>query len=103
MVITTVYFFTVAITQFITNSATVAIVFPLGYSLAEHLPGDPKALYLAMAFAASCSFLTPVGYQTNMMVYGPGNYRFKDFARIGLPLTLIYSALVLGWLHYRYL
>lgn len=103
IVILTVYIFTLGITQFVTNSATVAIVFPLGYSLAGHLPCDPKAVYLAMAFAASCSFLTPVGYQTNMMVYGPGNYRFKDFARIGLPLTVIYSVLVLGWLFYRYL
>lgn len=84
MVITTL------LTSLITNIGAVAIAFPLALATAMKLsiPGDP--FYLGIAFAASAAFLTPIGYQTNLIVYGPGGYNYKDFLKIGFPMTLIY-------------
>jgi di/tricarboxylate transporter len=61
---------------------------PVGLSAATQVGADPRTIAIAVMIAASCSFLTPIGYQTNLMVYGLGGYRFTDFARVGLPLTL---------------
>jgi di/tricarboxylate transporter len=79
------------LTALVTNPAAVAIMFPIALSMSEQsgLPSTP--FFVAIAFAASGSFITPMGYQTNLMVYGPGGYSFKDFLRIGGPLTVIYS------------
>ena len=74
----------------ITNIASVAIVFPVAMSLAAQLGVDPKPFALLVAFAGAASFITPIGYQTNLMVYGPGGYNFKDFFRIGLPMTILF-------------
>lgn len=102
-VIIGVYLLTVLLTSFITNAAAVAIVFPVAWSLIEtmHLPS--AAVFLSIAFGASCCFLTPVGYQTNLMVYGPGNYRFQDFVKIGVPTAIIYSVVALSVIILRYL
>ena len=79
---------TVALTEFISNNAAAALMFPIGMATALKLGVDPRAFAIAIAVSASCSFLTPIGYQTNTMVYGPGGYRFGDYVRLGLPLTL---------------
>lgn len=97
-----IYTLTVVLTQFITNAAAIAIVFPIGLAMALEVGMNPHAAFLAMAFGASCSFMTPVAYQTNLMVYGPGNYRFSDFVRFGLPLSLIYSGIILSWIIFKY-
>ncbi|MEO1049422.1 MAG: SLC13 family permease [Bacteroidota bacterium] len=89
MIITTV------LTSFITNVGAVAITFPLAYSLSQKLGLESSPLYLAIAFSASAAFLTPIGYQTNLIVFGPGGYKFKDFFKIGLPMTLVYLVTVL--------
>jgi di/tricarboxylate transporter len=80
---------TVVLTEFISNNAAAALMFPIAIASAEHVGADPRAFAISVAVAASSSFLTPVGYQTNTMVYGPGGYRFFDYARVGFPLTLV--------------
>jgi di/tricarboxylate transporter len=85
---------TIALTELITNNAAAVLVFPIGLSAAQAGGLDPKAVAIAVAVAASASFLTPIGYQTNTMVYGPGGYRFGDYARLGVPLTVIVVLLV---------
>ncbi len=79
---------TLLLTEFISNNAAAALMFPIAMATAAEIGADPRAFAIAVALTASCSFLTPVGYQTNMMVYGPGGYRFGDYWRLGGPLTL---------------
>lgn len=97
-VILGIYFLTVILTSFITNAAAISIVFPIAFEMSHGLQIDPNAIYLAIAFGASCSFLTPFGYQTNLMVFGPGGYKFKDFFKIGIPMTLLYSVTSLAYI-----
>jgi di/tricarboxylate transporter len=78
---------TIALTEFISNNAAAALMFPIAMATAEQLGGEPRSFAIAVAVAASSSFLTPIGYQTNTMVYGPGGYRFGDYVRLGAPLT----------------
>lgn len=85
------YLVTVVFTSFVTNVAAVSVLFPIAYELIHDLGLNPTPVYLTLAFGASAAFITPIGYQTNLMVYGPGKYTFKDFVKIGLPFTLIYS------------
>lgn len=85
---------TLILTEFISNNAAAALVFPIAVATAGELGADPRRMAIAVAIAASCSFLTPVGYQTNTMIYGPGGYRFGDYWRLGAPLT----ALCATWL-----
>jgi di/tricarboxylate transporter len=80
---------TMVLTEWVTNNAAAVLMFPIVLSAASTLDADPRALAIAMAVAASASFLTPVGYQTNTMVWGPGGYRFSDYARLGWVLSLI--------------
>lgn len=80
---------TVALTDLITNNAAAALMFPVGFAAALQVGADPRGFVMAVAVAASASFLTPIGYQTNTMVYGPGGYRFTDYARLGFPLTIV--------------
>lgn len=84
-----VYIVTSIFTEVVTNNAAAALVFPFAVAMANELGVNPRPLVMAVAFAASASFVTPLGYQTNLMVFGPGGYRFSDFVRIGLPLNLI--------------
>lgn len=80
---------TMILTELITNAAAVALVFPIAVDIAERSGLDPRLMVMGAAIAGSASFLTPVGYQTNTMVYGPGGYRFTDYLRLGAPLSLL--------------
>ena len=86
---------TTLLTSFITNVGAVAIAFPLAYSITTsmHIEGAP--FYLGIAFAASAAFMTPIGYQTNLIIYGPGGYTFKDFFKVGIPVTFVYLLTVI--------
>lgn len=79
-------------TELLSNNAAVVLLTPLAFSLAASLGLDPRPFVIAVCIAASASFATPIGYQTNTYVYGVGGYRFLDFARVGLPLNFIYFA-----------
>ena len=70
------------------NNAVAVVVTPIAISLAQAIGVDPRPLVVAVMVAASCSFATPIGYQTNTLVYGPGGYKFSDFIKVGLPLNL---------------
>ncbi len=94
--------FTALITQFLSNNAAAAVMTPLAYEAGLAFAGrggnpvepqDALPFVMAVAFGASCCFLTPIGYSTNLLVYGPGGYRFVDFIRLGLPLTLLFIVL----------
>jgi di/tricarboxylate transporter len=87
---------TVALTEAITNNAAAVLVFPIAIAAAEGIGADPRAFALTVAVAASASFLTPIGYQTNTMVWGPGGYRFGDYARLGIPLTVLTFVVIAG-------
>jgi di/tricarboxylate transporter len=94
------YIFTSLVTQVISNNASVILMLPMAVETAELTGADPFSFVLAVTFAASCALLTPIGYQTNLMVYGPGGYRFTDFVRMGTPLQLILAIVTCGgiWL-----
>jgi di/tricarboxylate transporter len=79
---------TVVLAQFLTCNAAAAVAIPLAIATSARLGVDPRGMIMAATIAASSSYLTPLGYQTKMMVYGPGGYRFTDYARLGLPLTV---------------
>lgn len=85
----TVYLITAVFTEFITNNAAAVLVFPVAIAVAEQLGVSPMPFIVAVMFAASASFITPIGYQTNLMVMGPGGYRFTDYLKIGAPMSLI--------------
>lgn len=87
------YVTTMILTELISNNAAVVVMIPVGVTTARLLGLDPQAFVLAIMFAASTSFSTPVGYQTNTMVYGPGGYTFLDFTRVGGPLNLLLALL----------
>lgn len=89
------YFLTLVLTELITNNAAAALSFPIGYSLALSYGVDPMPFVMAVLFGASASFISPHGYQTNLLVYSVGNYQLIDYLKIGLPLSLVYSVLVL--------
>ena len=89
-----VFLFTTLLTEVMSNAATVAMLIPIAGQLAVGLDQPPLAFIYAVLFGASQSFLSPVGYQTNLMVFGPGRYRFLDIPRYGLPLTIIMTLLV---------
>lgn len=93
-----IYFMTVVLTQMVTNNAAAALAFPLAYSTALSLHVAPLPFVMAVAYGASAAFITPHGYQTNLMVYGPGGYRFSDYMKAGLPLLVIYSLVTLALL-----
>jgi di/tricarboxylate transporter len=90
------YLVTSITTAIISNNATAIIVTPVALSLGAELGVDPRPFVVAVCFAASASFMTPMGYQTNLMVHAPGSYRFRDYLRLGAPLNLL--AWVLGTL-----
>ncbi|MEP7141317.1 MAG: SLC13 family permease [Ferruginibacter sp.] len=100
--ISLLFIVTVFITAVISNPATVAIVFPFAVSLAHQLHISTTPVFVAIAFAASCDFMSPIGYQCNLMVYGPGNYSFKDFFKIGFPLTLLYASACIIFISWYY-
>lgn len=88
LVIWAIYLLTSLLTEMVSNNAVAVVVTPIAIGLAEAMGIDPRALVVAVMVAASASFATPIGYQTNTLVYGPGGYRFTDFLKIGVPLNL---------------
>ena len=78
--------------QLLTNNGAAALMFPIAMAAAREMNVSPEAFMFALLFGSGLSFMTPIAYQTNLMVYGPGGYRFSDFMRMGLPLTLLMSA-----------
>lgn len=82
------------LTEVVTNNAAAVVLFPIAIGIAQAADLDPRSLAMAIAVAASTAFMTPIGYQTNTMVYGPGGYRFTDYVRAGAPLN-VSSALVI--------
>ena len=81
-------------TQLLSNNATAVLFMPIAVSIALELGVDPKPFIISICFGASACFASPIGYQTNLLVYGPGNYRFTDYFRLGIPLNLL--ILVMG-------
>ena len=94
LVVFVVFLMTTILTEIVSNNAVAVIMTPLAIGLATALGLDPRPLVVAVMIAASCAFATPIGYQTNTLVYGPGGYRFSDFMRIGIPLNLSMSVIV---------
>jgi di/tricarboxylate transporter len=78
-----------AVTPFLNNAATVLVMAPIAVSFAQRLGFAPDAFLMAVAVGAGCDFLTPIGHQCNMLVFGPGGYKFGDYARLGAPLSLL--------------
>lgn len=89
LVLALVYLITALFTELITNNAAVVLMFPVAAAVAEQLGVNVLPFAIAVMFAASASFITPFGYQTNLMVYGPGRYLFVDYVRIGVPMAVI--------------
>ena len=96
------YFITSLLAAYITNLASVALLFPIALAYAHSEGLNPMPFVLLIAFAAAANFMTPIGYQTNLMVYGPGGYKFTDYFKIGAPLTLIYMLGTVIILNYWY-
>ncbi|WP_375272628.1 SLC13 family permease [Sphingomonas sp.] len=92
MLILVLYFLTSLLTETVTNNAVAVIMTPVAIGLAQATGNDPRALIVTVMFAASASFATPIGYQTNTMVYAAADYRFSDFVKIGLPMNMIVGA-----------
>ena len=86
-----VYALTTVLTELVTNNAVAVVMTPIAIALGHSLGLDPRPLVVAVMVGASASFATPIGYQTNTLVYGPGGYRFTDFMRIGIPMNLIFG------------
>jgi di/tricarboxylate transporter len=97
LILLALYFVTMLFTELITNNAAAVLVFPIALAAAEKLGVDPRPLVISIMIAASAAFATPFGYQTNLMVYGPGGYRFSDYLRFGIPLSLLFMAMCV-WL-----
>ncbi|TDL87784.1 SLC13 family permease [Meridianimarinicoccus aquatilis] len=94
LLIWSIYLLTSVLTEMVSNNAVAVVVTPIAIGLAVALGLDPRPLVIAVMIAASASFATPIGYQTNMMVYGPGGYRFSDYLKVGIPLNLSTGLLV---------
>jgi di/tricarboxylate transporter len=89
-------------TEIITNNAAAALVFPVALAVSQQASLDPRPFFIVLAIAASASFATPIGYQTNMMVYGPGGYKFKDFLKIGLPMNVFIGIAAVSLIYFLF-
>ena len=97
-----IYFITNLYTEIITNNAAAALVVPIALSMAGQSGIDPRPLMIAVTIAASASFSTPIGYQTNLMVYGPGGYKFRDFLKVGIPMNIIIGLTAITMIYLLY-
>lgn len=89
VILAVLYLLTLILTELVTNNAVAILMTPIAISIAGSMEVDPRPLLVAIMFAASASFITPIGYQTNTYVYGAGGYRFSDFTKVGVPLSLM--------------
>jgi di/tricarboxylate transporter len=96
LILVAIYATTMVLTEFLSNNATAAILYPITMATTASLGLDPKPYLIAVMIAASCGFATPFGYQTNLMVFGPGGYRFTDFLRVGVLLDLVVMAVTVS-------
>lgn len=101
-VLSALFIVTVMLTSLVTNPAAVSIMFPIAMSLAEQMHLSYTPFFVAIAFAASGDFMTPIGYQTNLMIYGPGGYTFRDFVKAGAILTLFYVVICITFISFFY-
>ncbi len=97
-----IYIITALFAAFITNKAAVAIILPISLAMSKFLDYPAMPFILVVSFAAAANFMTPIGYQTNTMVYGPGGYKFRDFLKVGTPLTIIYGIVTITILRFMY-
>jgi di/tricarboxylate transporter len=100
LIVWAIYLLTSVLTEMVSNNAVAVVITPLAIGIAAQLGMDPRPLVVAVMVAASASFATPIGYQTNMLVYGPGGYKFTDFLKVGIPLNLsigVLACLCIPW------
>lgn len=97
-----VYLLTSALTELITNNAVAVVMTPIVIGLAAQIGADPRPLVVAVMFAASASFATPIGYQTNTLVYAAGNYKFMDFVKVGLPMNIVVGIATCAAIYWYY-
>jgi di/tricarboxylate transporter len=90
-----IYFMTMLLTELLSNTTAVVLAYPIALATAARLGVDYMPFVVALTIAGSCGFATPIGYQTNLMVYGPGGYRFVDFLRFGAPLNGVVALITL--------
>ena len=102
MALIVVYVLTLLLTEFVTNNAAAALMFPFAYGLVAIIGAPLLPFALAVAFAASASFISPYGYQTNLLVFNAANYKFSHFIRFGLPISIVYSSIVIALLNWVY-
>jgi len=96
MVLAAIYLVTMVTTELLSNNAAAVLTFPIAWQTAEQLGVHPLPFVMAITVAASCGFATPIGYQTNLMIYGPGGYKFTDYLRYGGPLNLVVMAITIA-------
>jgi di/tricarboxylate transporter len=101
-VLSALFIVTTLLTALISNAAAVAMVFPVAMAIASQMQLAYTPFFVAIAFAASGDFMTPIGYQTNLMVYGPGGYTFKDFVKVGAPFTILYAVICISFIAWFY-
>lgn len=102
VVLLLLYFITTILTEFLSNSASVVLMIPIVVSIGATMNYNLQPLMLTIAFAAGASFMTPIGYQTNTMVYSAGNYKFVDFLKIGIPLKIIFAIITISLIYLFY-
>jgi di/tricarboxylate transporter len=93
VVLAAIYFVTMLFTELMSNNAAAVLMFPIAWQTAADMGLNPLPFVMAITVAASCGFATPMGYQTNLMIYGPGGYKFSDYMRFGGPLNLLVMAI----------
>ena len=93
--LTVVFLGCIAMDTMITNVASAVFMFPIGMAMAANLGVNGMPFAITVMVGASCSFISPMGYQTNLMVFGPGGYRFIDFVKIGVPMTIVVGVITI--------